>query len=89
MDGMNFLLGYLMVINIITLVAYGMDKRKAKKESWRIPEKTLLLLTAVGGSIGALLGMYGFRHKTKHLKFVLGVPVLFAFHVVLLFYFVR
>lgn len=88
MEDMNLLLGYLIVINIITLVAYGMDKRKAKKETWRIPEKNLLFLTAVGGSVGALLGMYGFRHKTKHLKFVLGVPVLFALHVVLLFYFV-
>lgn len=88
MNVMDFLIGYLIGINLITLVAYGMDKRKAKTDAWRIPEKTLLLLTAIGGSVGALLGMYGFRHKTKHLKFVLGVPVLFALHIVLLFYLV-
>lgn len=84
----EFLVGYLVFINLMTLIAYGMDKQKAKKNKWRIPEKTLLLLAAIGGSIGALLGMYVFKHKTKHLKFILGVPVLFAVHVVLFYYFV-
>lgn len=79
---------YLVIVNIAAFVAYAMDKQKAKKGSWRIPEKTLLLLTAIGGSLGALIGMYGMHHKTKHLKFVLGVPALFAIHVVLLVYFV-
>jgi uncharacterized membrane protein YsdA (DUF1294 family) len=52
------------------------DKRKARKNRWRIPERTLILSAALGGSIGALLGMYTFRHKTKHLKFTLGIPAI-------------
>ena len=52
------------------------DKRKAQKKLWRIPEATLLTVAAIGGSIGSLLGMYTFRHKTKHLKFTLGIPAI-------------
>ena len=85
---MEFLLGYLLFMNLLTLVAYGMDKRKARKNEWRISEKTLLTLALIGGSIGALIGMFGFKHKTRHIKFVLGVPVIFALHVVLLYYLV-
>lgn len=84
----EILLGYLVFINLFTMIAYWMDKQKAKKNKWRIPEKTLLGLTAIGGSVGALIGMYGFKHKTKHIKFILGVPALFALHVILLYYFV-
>lgn len=84
----ELLIGYLVFINLMTLIAYGMDKQRAKNNKWRIPERTLLLLAAIGGSMGALLGMYGFKHKTKHLKFVLGVPVFFAVHVVIIYYFV-
>lgn len=67
---------YLVIINLVTLVIYGMDKRRAVRKKWRIPEKTLLGLAAAGGSVGALAGMYGFRHKTKQRKFVIGVPVI-------------
>lgn len=70
----QLLIGYLLVINLVTFVIYGIDKQKAVKKRWRIPESTLLGLAVLGGSVGALAGMHKFRHKTKHLKFVLGVP---------------
>ena len=65
-----------LAINLITFILYGVDKRRARKGAWRIPEKTLLGVAAAGGSIGALAGMYTFRHKTKHIKFTLGIPVI-------------
>ena len=55
---------------------YGIDKRKARRGAWRIPEKTLFLLPLLGGSVGALLGMKVFRHKTKHWYFVWGIPII-------------
>lgn len=67
---------YLVLINLLTFAAYGIDKRKAQKNAWRIKESTLLLLAAAGGSVGALLGMQIFRHKTKHPKFTVGVPLI-------------
>ncbi|MCQ2516381.1 MAG: DUF1294 domain-containing protein [Saccharofermentans sp.] len=74
---------YLVLINIITFITYGMDKRLAIKHKWRISEATLILLAAIGGSIGAFLGMQVFRHKTKHMKFVIGVPVIFILQIIL------
>ncbi len=74
---------YLVLINIAAFAAYGMDKRKAKRNEWRTPESVLLLLAAVGGSVGAYAGMQFFRHKTKHLKFTIGVPAIFIVQVVL------
>lgn len=68
---------YLVAINLITFIIYGIDKLKAKKHLWRIPEATLLLLAAIGGSVGAWLGMQLFRHKTQHKKFKYGVPAIF------------
>ena len=59
------------------------DKYKARKKLWRIPEATLLTVAAIGGSVGSLIGMYTVRHKTKHLKFTLGIPVILAIQVVL------
>ena len=67
---------YLLLINAAAFVLMLADKRKARKNRWRIPERTLILSAAFGGSIGALLGMYTFRHKTKHLKFTLGIPAI-------------
>ncbi len=75
---------YAVLINLITFVAYGLDKYKAKAGSWRIPEKTLLLLTAVGGSMGALLGMKVFHHKTMHKKFYIGVPLILVLQLLLI-----
>lgn len=67
---------YLFLINALGLIFMLVDKKKAQRGAWRIPEATLMLLAALGGSIGSLFGMYWFRHKTKHPKFYLGVPAI-------------
>ena len=72
----RIVLFYLLAANLLTFVTYGIDKYKARHNKWRIPEATLLLLAALGGSIGALLAMRVFRHKTQHKKFRYGVPAL-------------
>lgn len=73
---MKYLLIYLIIINALGFVLMLTDKQKAKKRAWRISEKVLLGTAAIGGSIGVLLGMKCFRHKTKHKKFSIGVPVM-------------
>lgn len=78
---MKVLLIYLAVINAVTFLLYGIDKLKAKKNAWRIKESTLLLAALIGGSVGALAGMYTFRHKTKHLRFKIGVPLILVCHI--------
>lgn len=75
---------YLLVINVAAFVMYGMDKKRAVHGQWRIPEKSLLLAAAVGGALGALLGMQIFRHKTRHLKFTVLVPLCLVLWAVLL-----
>ena len=80
---MKYILLYLLLINAIAFFLMLADKRKAKKNLWRIPEATLMLSAALGGSIGALAGMYTFRHKTKHLKFPLGVPAILIVQIAL------
>ena len=77
---------YLLIINIIGFLTMFVDKQKAKHGSWRIPEKTLFLITAIGGGIGTITGMYLFRHKTKKLAFTIGLPVLLILDVVLVIY---
>ena len=72
------IVGYLLGVNVVTFIVYGVDKRKAKKHLWRIPEATLIGLAFIGGSVGAFLGMRLFHHKTKHVKFYVGVPVIFV-----------
>ena len=66
---------YLAVINIVAFVAFGLDKRRAKREEWRIPERTLLVLAFLGGGLGAIMGMLAFRHKTRKLRFRILVPI--------------
>ena len=78
----KLLLLYLLIINAAGFLLMLVDKFKAKKNLWRIPEKTLFLVAALGGSIGSLLGMYTFRHKTQHQTFTLGMPLILALQVV-------
>ena len=80
------LIYYLMVINIVTFLVYGIDKIKAKQGSWRISEATLLILAVIGGSIGALLGMKIWHHKTMHKKFKYGLPLILLAQIALLFF---
>lgn len=78
---MKYLYLYLLIINALSFLLMLADKRKAKRKVWRIPEATLMGTAAVGGSLGALLGMYTFRHKTRHKKFTIGVPALLILHI--------
>ena len=72
---------YICGINVIAFFLYGLDKQKAKRHQWRIPEATLLGIALLGGSIGAFLGMRIFHHKTKKAKFYIGVPFIFVLQV--------
>ncbi|NFF82135.1 DUF1294 domain-containing protein [Clostridium botulinum] len=67
---------YLLFINFIGFSIMLVDKKRAIHKEWRVPEKTLIRISIIGGSIGMILGMFTFRHKTKHLKFLLGIPVI-------------
>ena len=82
----NVPLYYLIVINIVTFLIYGIDKWKAKQGSWRISEATLLILAVIGGSIGALLGMKVWHHKTMHKKFKYGLPLILIIQIILIGY---
>lgn len=84
----RFLLLYLILINAVAFLLMLVDKQKARKNLWRIPERTLFLSALLGGSVGALLGMYTFRHKTRHLSFTLGMPAILIGQVVLVGYLV-
>ena len=81
----NILL-YLLIINLIGFVMMWSDKRRAKWGKWRIPEQTLFVVTALGGGIGTIAGMYIFRHKTKKLKFIIGLPTLVILEIILIMY---
>lgn len=81
-----YILYYLALINVITFLVYGIDKLKAKKRKWRIPEATLILFAIMGGSIGAWLGIKVWHHKTMHKKFKYGIPIIQALQVGLSLY---
>lgn len=83
----KLLIIYLAIVNIIGFFIMGIDKQKAKKHLWRIPEKTLFLTSLIGGSVGTLAGMYVFHHKTKHWYFVIGMPLILMIQVGLFLYF--
>lgn len=71
-----FIFYYILVINLVTLIVFGIDKYKAKNNLWRVSEFVLFALAIAGGSLGALGGMYAFKHKTQHLKFTIGIPLI-------------
>ena len=78
METRHLILAYLAIITVVTFLVYGIDKWKAQHKRWRIPESALLGLAAIGGSVGAWLGMKVWRHKTQHKKFQYGVPAILA-----------
>ena len=79
---------YLIVVNLAGFIQMGVDKRKAIRNAWRIPEARLFLCALLGGSLGSILGMYTFRHKTKKLKFTIGFPTILILEVLLIIYFI-
>lgn len=83
----QLLLGYLLGINFLTFFLYGLDKRKAVKHQWRIPEKTLLGTAFLGGSVGAIIGMRVFHHKTKHWTFRILVPIFLILHLGMIYFY--
>ena len=82
----SYLAYYLLAINVVTFIVYGIDKYKAKKAKWRISEATLLLLAVLGGSIGAWMGMKVWHHKTMHKKFKYGIPAILLIQIALMAY---
>ena len=83
---MKYILAYLLIVNAVAFLLMLIDKIKAKKNRWRIKESTLMLWAAIGGSIGALAGMYTFRHKTLHRKFTIGIPAILALQIAAVVY---
>ena len=87
---MKYILIYLLIINALAFVLMCIDKQKAKKHAWRIPEAVLLSIAVLGGSIGTMAGMEIFRHKTKHRRFFIGVPIIIVVQLALaVFLFLR
>lgn len=84
---MKYFAIYLLIVNAIGFLLMLIDKRKAIRHRWRIPEKTLFFTAAIGGSAGSIMGMYIFRHKTKHLQFTLGMPAILIAQLILAFVF--
>ena len=82
----SLMMYYLLTMNVVSFAAFGIDKYKAKRGLWRISEATLLLLAVVGGSIGALMGMRIWRHKTQHAKFRYGLPLIILAQIALIYY---
>lgn len=80
---------YLICMNIVGLCMMGVDKARAKKRAWRIPERRLFLCSLLGGSLGTWAGMYLFRHKTRHWYFVVGMPLIFFLQTAAIFYLIK
>lgn len=83
---MKILFYYLAIINALSFLLMLIDKQKAKKNRWRIPENTLLGICLIGGSLGGMIAMNIFRHKTKHLRFSIGIPLMLILHIVVLYF---
>ena len=84
MDVITLLLEYLIATNLIGFALMGIDKYKAKKRAVRSPEATLFIVAIIGGSIGSIIGMYAFRHKTRHWYFVYGMPAILILQILLI-----
>ncbi len=85
----KILMGYILIMSIVAFSVCGADKFAAQRQKRRVPEKVLFLLAAIGGSLGLYLGMFTFRHKTKHWYFVIGVPAIILAQSAVLLYFLR
>ncbi|MGG5460649.1 DUF1294 domain-containing protein [Clostridium sp. B9] len=85
----DLIIVYLVGINLVALALMYIDKQKAKKHKWRISEDTLIGVSIIGGSIGALWGMHAFRHKTKHAKFTIGIPLILVLQAILALYILK
>ena len=86
MNPITFLIIYFVIINIVGFAIMGIDKRKAMKRAFRIPEATLFIVALIGGSVGSILGMQVFRHKTRHWYFVFGMPAILIVQIALLIF---
>lgn len=84
MDVITLLSSYFIGINLIGFALMGIDKYKARKRAFRIPEATLFIIAVIGGSIGSIIGMYAFRHKTRHRSFVYGMPFILIVQIALI-----
>lgn len=84
----NFILIYFIIINFIAFFLMCIDKKRAIKNEWRINEATLISIAVVGGSIGSIIGMYSFRHKTKHIKFTFGIPFIIFLQLLLVYFYI-
>ena len=80
---------YYVVVNLVAFIMYGIDKSRAIKKDWRISEKSLILVSVAGGAFGALLGMHVFRHKTRHIKFQLIIPLTVIVHFVVIYFLIK
>lgn len=84
MNSFDIIILYAVAVNVVSLIMMGVDKRRAIKRAWRIPESTLFVLAIIGGSIGSIIGMHLFHHKTRHWYFLYGMPVILALQVILI-----
>ncbi len=83
MNAITLIIIYLVVINFISFIMMGLDKYKAKKRAWRIPESTLFVLALIGGSVGSIAGMHLFHHKTRHWYFLYGMPAILIIQILI------
>lgn len=86
MNAIIHLTGYIILVNLIGFLLMGIDKRKAIKHAFRIPEATLFIIAIIGGSLGSIAGMYLFRHKTRHWYFVYGMPLILMLQIALILF---
>lgn len=84
---MKFIIVYIIIVNLTLFILMGVDKRRAKLHKWRISEKSLFLFSLFGGSIGGIIGIYTFKHKTRHLKFTFGFPIILILQLIILYIF--